>query len=217
MPTPCELSSRRTSAVLPGARRSPSTRSPTSRPSRVLRCSTCSAEHRAQRPIGSRRSPTHLRLSRGSSCRRASFAVDRRHQRLDVVGARSRRIARSVACRVQSERCHDLLENPSVRWPRARFAASVRSRARCEPEGAGRGEPNEDAAQPGSGETTTRAGKDTGGSTPSDARVGHMNFRRLNARMSSFVSMNHSPFVRCSAKRLCQYASMPLGSSVAIT
>ena len=44
-----------------------------------------------------------------------------------------------------------------------------------------------------------------------------MNFLRLNARTSSRVSANHSPLVLFDANRACQYASMPEGSSVAMT
>jgi hypothetical protein len=49
------------------------------------------------------------------------------------------------------------------------------------------------------------------------AKKTYMNFRRLNAATSSGVSANHSPLPRRSAKRRCQYASMPTGSSVLMT
>jgi len=42
----------------------------------------------------------------------------------------------------------------------------------------------------------------------------YMNFLRLNAAMSEDDGANHSPFPRFSAKRLCQYASIPRMSSV---
>ena len=41
--------------------------------------------------------------------------------------------------------------------------------------------------------------------------------RLLNALTSCAVSLNHSPFRRLSANRLCQYASIPTVSSVSIT
>src|SRR3972149_2930163 len=43
----------------------------------------------------------------------------------------------------------------------------------------------------------------------------YMNLRRLlNAATSSRDRSNHSPFFRLASNRLCQYASMPVGSSV---
>ena len=43
-----------------------------------------------------------------------------------------------------------------------------------------------------------------------------MNLRLLNAATSAPSRSNHSPFFRFSSNRLCQYASMPAGSSVRI-
>ena len=45
----------------------------------------------------------------------------------------------------------------------------------------------------------------------------YMDLRRLKAATSAPVSSNHSPFFRFASNRLCQYASMPPGSSVRIT
>jgi hypothetical protein len=44
-----------------------------------------------------------------------------------------------------------------------------------------------------------------------------MNLRRLKAVMSARVNSNHSPFLRRSANRVCQYRSIPVGSSVRIS
>jgi hypothetical protein len=43
---------------------------------------------------------------------------------------------------------------------------------------------------------------------------GYWYLRRLKADRSDGSSLNHSPFARRSAKRRCQYASIPGGSSV---
>jgi hypothetical protein len=43
-----------------------------------------------------------------------------------------------------------------------------------------------------------------------------MNFRLLKVAPSAALRSNHSPFFRFSLKRLCQYSSMPDGSSVRI-
>src|ERR1700751_2699414 len=48
----------------------------------------------------------------------------------------------------------------------------------------------------------------------SPIRMSHMNFLRRNAATSFASSSNHSPFLRFASNRLCQYASMPDGSSV---
>jgi hypothetical protein len=45
----------------------------------------------------------------------------------------------------------------------------------------------------------------------------HWNLRRLKAATSSASSLNHSPCIRFEAKRPCQYASIPSGSSVLIS
>ena len=44
----------------------------------------------------------------------------------------------------------------------------------------------------------------------------YMNLRFLNAATSAALSLNHSPFPRFASNRLCQYVSIPLGSSVSI-
>ena len=44
-----------------------------------------------------------------------------------------------------------------------------------------------------------------------------MNLRRRKALTSRGVRSNHSPFLRFDSNRLCQYASMPTGSSVRIS
>jgi len=44
----------------------------------------------------------------------------------------------------------------------------------------------------------------------------YINLRRVNAATSPLDNSNHSPFFRFASNRLCQYPSMPAGSSVRI-
>jgi DNA-binding CsgD family transcriptional regulator len=46
---------------------------------------------------------------------------------------------------------------------------------------------------------------------------GYMNLRRRKAAISAGARSNHSPPLRFCSNRLCQYASMPAGSSVLMT
>lgn len=45
----------------------------------------------------------------------------------------------------------------------------------------------------------------------------YINFRSLKVATSAALSSNHSPFFRLCANLLCQYASIPAGSSVLMT